>query len=589
MPRSRSSTGLAAYCTAVLATGLAAQERRPLVGRVIDAAGAPLARATVTLAWSPPGGEECGPGDVVTAATDERGRFVARVFGREGYSVWAVQATPGGEPRASIVHNHVAAGTDVELRVEHAAPCTGIVLEGAEPYADLGPLRVQVAPRAANLAWFDLAANDVTPLLPSIGLIVVRDRQGDVLCARTLPDGHRGPLTVKLPPPQTIDLRIAGPERKPVASAIVLHASASLSTLLRLETPFEPAPIEAWRRCGRSDDAGLARVTFVPRGSPGLQFLIRAPGMAEHITVLPATGGPIDVVLQPAGRLQLVSSGEPLAAGEVMFTASYRGATSFERATPLRLEGKGLVELPLPVQPVEAMLHVRTRPAGPWHLHRIPVSSGVTASVELADHRLLSLQFLDADGGPARGMAGIVMAVGSRFANCQQVPVCTDQAGRLERMLGPDAWVLFLTDGVRWARYDVPRRDAPDGVKEFRDTVKCQELPVARVRVFDAARREPVAGAWLLATGHATMSPPAPEDKAGGLLEAVMQKLGPRLLLGARSDAQGLLVVRTPPRSKLTFGVQIGAPGHGTSKVDLVPDAEGTALLPPAPVVQGSR
>jgi hypothetical protein len=579
------------------AAALPAQERKALVGRVLDATGAPLPGATVTLAWSPPGGEDCGPTDVVKAVTDERGRFVAKVLAQESYSAWAVLPLPDGtRAKATAVADQVAAGADLELRCDREVVPHILNLEGASAYAGIGPLRLQVAPRAGNLALFDVTVSGEAAFLPSVGLIVVRDQQGGVLFARGTPDATPGTFVFRLPPATTLNVRVLGPDRKPLAGASIRHCAGNLSTMLAPETPFAPPQVYAWRICGTTGADGGAQVLVpwpaVPSATP---LLVSAPGMAEHCIAVAdqaTSGQPIEVILQPAARVRVHRSGAPLAGAEAMLTASYVGPT-FERATMLRLGDDGTCEVPLPVAAIETMLHVRGSAREPWHLRRIPLMNGALGSYDLADERTLSLQFLDCSGGPARGMPGILMAIGSRHADGQQVPVCTDQAGRLERTLGPDAWVLFLCDGTQWARYDIPRRDAPGAPLEFRDAVRCEPLPVARLHVLDSSGK-PVAGAGIVHAERigAAARPGAAPDPAGNLLDVTMQRLIDHLVRESRSDVAGLLAVRTLPSSRYniyTLAVFVSAAGFGQVRLPIEPDAEKEAVLPAAPPAQPAK
>jgi len=221
----------------VLLAGLPAQQRRPLVGRVLDAAGTAVRGAQVTLVWSPPGGPECGTTDVVTVATDERGRFVAKLLPQESYSAWALATGPDGTARASAVGEGAAAGGDLELRLELPAPRRRVELVGAEQWATAGPLRVAVAPRAANITGWPLDEHGQTPPLPPLGLALVRDAEDRVLFLQSLPrGGANDPVVIRLPLQHALQLKVTDPAGAPLAGATVHHATAPAGIPLVLDT-----------------------------------------------------------------------------------------------------------------------------------------------------------------------------------------------------------------------------------------------------------------------------------------------------------------------------------------------------------------
>lgn len=597
------------------ALAVPAQERKPVFGRVVDAAGAPVAGAEVTLVWSPPGGPECGATDLVRVTTDERGRFVAQLLPQEGYSAWAVAtAANGGEPRTCRIAEGIASGGSLELRLDRRARRHRVELRGGEAWAEVGPLRVLVAPRALSLAFHDLDAQQRTPPLPAPGLAIVLDRRGEVLRMAGLPDTFGDdPLVVPLLPPLTLRLLVQDPDGRPLAGAQVRHATTRMwpDSVMLTGSLFERPRLQSWRLVGTTAADGTVTVT-VPafasaHGPDWHHLLVRAPGCAEaHVAPLPGrnqvainaqavqleTVAPIQVTLLPAARLRVADSGRAPGATtevtEVLLTAAYRGGVHLDRAVPLHLDQDGSCELPIPLHAIETMLHVRTAPGEPWQVTRIPLASGQTTTIDLAWQRRLALQFLDENRGPARGMTGVLMAVGTQNAISQQVLVSTDQAGRLERTVGPDAWILVLCDGQRIARFDVPRADAPGAVREIRATLACEPLGVARFRIRDAAGR-PVAGARV-GTIHKRDAPAPPRGAAAGpwsdpLLAQLLQELAPQLARLAVSDANGLLRIPVIPPPAPVWTARIGADGHGQWVTDLVDGEVLDVALPAAGTV----
>lgn len=550
--------------SALVCSILSAQQRQPVTGRVLDAAGAPAAGAVVTLVWSPPGGEACGPPDVVTATADATGHFAAAVLAQQTYSLWAVQAAADGRAHASSVTEQVGGGADLQVRLWREIRPRTLRLEATEPYADQGPLRLQVAPGAANLALFDVSGSGEAPVLPSIALAVVRDRQGAVVAARSVPPDTGEPFVFALPEPVRYRLRALGLDHQPVADATVFYASASSSAA---------PPLQSWRACGTTDPSGDAAI----RAPIGSILLIRAAGMAERFF----TANPLRstvVELQPAARLEVQPADALPPEAQVLLTASYVDPDC-ERSVALRLVS-GTAELPLPLHPVAATLHIRANAAAPWHRQGVELRSGETVVVRPDRQRRLSLQFVDQHGDGARALPGVLVAIGSACAERQQIPICTDASGRLECTLGSDAWLLFVTDGVQWARYDVPAQ-ATAAATELRATLHCAPLPVATLHVFDAANQRPVARATLAAATVPGDQPlPTEASRSAELFARLMQALVPRLLPGAASDQDGRLVVRVPPLEGCTWHLQLSAPGHGTTGVGIEAGMERVALLP---------
>src|SRR5262245_59550491 len=102
---------------AVASTAAApAQERRPIAGIVLDAAGKPLASVTVLLAGETMPGWS-GAADVVETTTDADGRFRAKVLECVEYDAWAVGPERGdGSWLASPRFRGATPGPRLELR-----------------------------------------------------------------------------------------------------------------------------------------------------------------------------------------------------------------------------------------------------------------------------------------------------------------------------------------------------------------------------------------------------------------------------------------------------------------------------------------
>lgn len=528
-----------------------------MVGRVVGPAGALAANAAVVLVSSPAGGPACGASDTVAVAADARGRFVAQLLPQETYSAWACGGAAGGDSAGqpcSEVAEDVAAGRDVELRLDHRGLRFGVELQGAAAWAVEGPLRVDVAPGAANVAFVPLAADGRSPLLPDVALVLVRDGRGEPLwcCPAPHPD-EQAVLHVALPAPLALAVEVVDAAGAPVVGATVwtdavgtpLYPSRMGGTQW-----FDRAAYRLWRSAGVTGADGAATVRVVPPAAGFANLRVRGPDGAETTLVtIPnetrtayvggqkQTAGPdgrFRAALQAPVRLRILDRGAPAAVDVARLTASYVGQVAQELSTALP-NTPGDVVVPLPPGPVETMLAVRSVGDPHWNLLRLPLQAGVTATVDLSWQRTVALQFVDTSGGPARGFSGVLCAVGSKWAGNQQVVVSTDQSGRLERRLGADAWFLFVTDGVQWGRYDVPVHKGPAAPPTFRETVVCRPFPSARVRTLDAAG-SPVAGVHL-DTFY------VPNGTTADPVAAVLGNLLPRIWRRLATDAEGVVVL----------------------------------------------
>ncbi len=577
--------GLAVLLLACV-TVLPAQERKPLVGTVVDAAGAAVTGADVTLVWSPPGGSGCGPADIVEARTDARGRFIVKLLAQETYSAWALGAAgEGGVRPVSAIAEGVAAGGEVELRLDRTAAPFRITLRNTDAWAGIGPFSVQVAPAALNVRLLE-APDGVVPPLPPVGFFVVRDRDGAMIHVQQV-----APMTAMAPGPELsfalpglrrVRLRVTDPQGQPLANALVRHAVGSLTCASHLAL-FRRTDVEEFRVAGQTGVDGIAEA-LVPE-TPGQQYprtvLVSAPGLAERQVFLAAhpaetlyldgelrkidKDGPIPVPMQPAARLRLILRGAPMPAPEILFTAAYRTGLSLDRAVTLTLDERQSCEVPLPVHEMETMLHVRPAPGEPWHLRRVPLDAGKTTSLDLHDHRPVELQLLDAQGGPLRGVPGVVMPVGTIHSPAQQVAVATDQAGRFVRWLGPDAWILLFCDGTHWLRYDVPLRAEAGAARAFREQIRCRPTAMAEVHVVDG-RGQAVAGVTVLGVNPLHRKFKTTEEQLwGGLVE----NLNNRLAWPIRSDPAGRLRVSLLTEAGQGYQARLGETGGGQVPVRL--------------------
>jgi len=573
--------------------------RKPMIGTITDDENRAVPGARVTLVWSPPGGPETGAADIVEVQTDARGRFIARLMPQEAYSAWALHEVTAGVHRTTVIHEGVTAGGDLRLVLDQSVATPLVHVSGAEPWDAVGPLLIEVAPDALNTVFFPLADDGTAPPLPRLGRIVARTADGHALCNSVLQHRIPGRVGIVIPPPVETGLRVLDKNGAPLAGAVVLHSAQQTG-----QHSFGPGqPLRRvgnlfWRPAGTTDADGLVTVTAPQRRLEQWSLLVRYPGMAESVAVrllgMSKTAqidgqpqgirdGHFTVRMRPATVLHVTNDGKPAAHAEVMLTAKYHGRIVLERAFGGRLDADGKCEVPLPLKPLESMLQVRTAPDEPWQLQRIPLLGG-PLSVNLTRQRRLSLQLLDATGGPARGLVGVLIARGSRQAVNQGVMISTDQAGRIERTLGPDGWLLFVSNDTSWQRYEVPAL-AGDEPRDYSETLTCERILPRRFEVENQAGR-PIAGCRIL---YVTVQGP-PNDIARAIA-AVMSDVLTRSATHHVTDASGQMDIPFPdgivakvlmedPTAKTRLVVQVLT--TGPTRVEMPPSRLPLPpLLPP--------
>jgi hypothetical protein len=210
---------------ALLVTGLflaaaAAQARKPLLGTVVDGGGKPIAGATVECVLAPDG-PHLPPLDLLTATTDERGRFRVEALPCASYRCWAVTAKD--EDGAQFVSEVVAAavGQLAALVAKARGGASTIALRGLDAWQDRAPftLRCIVAGRAVDstIAGDDGAFTVLAPVRPAGGMEAqILDRDGFHV--------HRGNLAPRasrfsVPPPQALRCRVVDENGQPIAGA----------------------------------------------------------------------------------------------------------------------------------------------------------------------------------------------------------------------------------------------------------------------------------------------------------------------------------------------------------------------------------
>ncbi|MEO6597170.1 MAG: hypothetical protein ABIP94_20700, partial [Planctomycetota bacterium] len=209
-------------------------ERRPAFVRVFDDAGEPVAGAVVTLSGCIPHlGAKAGPSDVLFVSSDARGRAVPKLQAGLCYVAWAVGPPDRqGVQRVSAVQGFFGAGAQFDLRCDTARPPERCVVEGADAWRELGPLRffaltslpgieVELVPDAEGMLQM--------PSGPPF-LIEVRTRDGQPLSSSPSNSPSNSPSSspsdagrLVIPPPQSLRVRVQDENGKPLPGAVVQH------------------------------------------------------------------------------------------------------------------------------------------------------------------------------------------------------------------------------------------------------------------------------------------------------------------------------------------------------------------------------
>ncbi|MCA8952089.1 MAG: carboxypeptidase regulatory-like domain-containing protein [Planctomycetes bacterium] len=260
-------------------------------GRVLDAAGAPVAGAEVVFANRDPG-DGLLAADVVRVATGPDGRFRAELLPTRPYVVWAV-AEVDGEVRVTPLARRGSPAT--ELRIDELATVAvrSGRLDGAAAWTDLGGLGVQfvVAGRFALAEPVSVAADGsfALPILPPTKIAVLVFA-GDRLVHSADVTLESEPV-VELPPPSRIRAKVvdvSAAARLPVAGARLFRTVGAFGVQLG---PLPPRQFVHRFPIGESDAQGEAELLFahageplVGKGYPVLAFAAVKPGYSDALS-----------------------------------------------------------------------------------------------------------------------------------------------------------------------------------------------------------------------------------------------------------------------------------------------------------------
>lgn len=298
-----------------LAVPLAAQAPKAvrISGRVLDAAGAPVAAATVRcMHRGLPADLQCDDIDRRELRCDENGVFRGELLAGREYSVWA--SWPTG---ATAVAEAVADGGFVELR---AAPGTGptqVPLVGLPAWQELAPLSFRALVGSANLDFVDVPLRDGMLELPSLPPMEVRiveilDRNGRLVWA-IAPDNA---AERRLPPITEVRMAVVDARGAPLAGAMIQRHLRNYWYTQSPTVPFAQRFRNLWPEVGVNAAGWVqVRLPMPENGLAGLFVLASKDGhgMAAGKQVGEGEGSGLVFELPGAGdvALQLQLGGQP--------------------------------------------------------------------------------------------------------------------------------------------------------------------------------------------------------------------------------------------------------------------------------------
>lgn len=555
-----------AVALAALAPSAAAQRLQPTLCAVADAAGQPVAGATVTLLGSQPHLSPSlrGP-HIVKVETDARGRALARLRPGLCYVAWARTATAAGRRSYAPTVGYVSAGAALELRCGEPQAIERATVSGADAWRDDGPLRC--------FAMSQSPGAEVELSLEDDGSFELPGAPYSIFEAR-LPSGQ--PLwsaamdrALRIPPPQRVRVRAQDGAGQPLAGAVVTHIVSH--TLFRSMDGLRAVDPERHRTLGVTDAQGRCEVMVPYDGDPlkapegWLMLAVAASGRppvfggawwrqvaVNNRPVAEFVGEELPFVCEAMEPLRGFARGAP--AGTVahlsvvdkryISRAGFYSSHALTTTAEVRADGTfSFAEVPGSVD--SCRLSLVPPPDSRWRPLLFAPEEGrqLPAVVRDADDgqaaaagRDLELQVLDPNGLPARGAVALLSPVDSDHGRTLDVPmrVPLDQRGAASARVLPGTWLVsvFTSGGFSYQVVDV-------GVGGGRAQLQLAPLARTSVTLLDADGA-PVAGVRVRPRGSSTN---APGDAVRSLLQRLFFILNGASWRALRTDADGRVEV----------------------------------------------
>ena len=470
-----------------------AQELRPLLGKVVDRDGEPLAGAEVHCALPNLADPRHRPVSYDAVTTDARGRFRFNVYPCTYHLVWAIGPADKCGQRVCTDSIWTSTATILELRADKPRPSSKLTVKGLEGLKVLGPFRVQPVINGIELPnLLTSISEDGTCTLPSLPagqvLFELLDKDNEPLFAKNIRDVD-SEEQITVPMIQKISMRTIDGDGKPLAGATVrqhiTHAYCSDRGFLT-----SPPKRTRLRLVGQTDAQGQLMATVAYGGKPfakqnwnSLMFEAHKPGHATtHSGFGPSVymdGKQVEEddldelkftlpAAEPFSGQIMLDEGRSFGPRELMvrFKARIqRDKNSYSIVDLYRsttTDANGRFEVPshqnkidkidivlsgdsLRSDLIPADLHRRAPYRGVC-IHNNRVTDGQKIDCNLDDMHRLELQFLDDTGGPAYDVDVIAVSrkTNQNYGCDSECIVATpDRAGRLALLAEAGKWMFF--------------------------------------------------------------------------------------------------------------------------------------------------
>ncbi|MBK8095563.1 MAG: carboxypeptidase regulatory-like domain-containing protein [Planctomycetes bacterium] len=576
---------------------LPAQDQRPLIGRVVDAAGEPVAGAEVTVAWSGADQPELASTTTANGEADGRGYFkIQAPVGRRLW-VWAIgKNDEAGKYAASEVIDCVVGMPRLQVVVDKDLFDRPIQVTGLDGWPELAPftLRYHLVPFLDLAVDLPLDAQGACrpPRRPhTTSWVQLLDARGNPwLCERA----NEGDL--KLPAAQSLPIEVVDDAGKPVADAEILHR---IGDLRDWSARYGSTQRECWQVVGKTDADGKAIVKVALAEDPlqaekprDLLLMARKNGHA------PSHGGFdekwfLDGVQlgdgeKPKAFKFTLAKAEPLTgvlalpgtrppAVLVRWTSKIKfqnGWTHLDRSERLPVAADGTIAVALPsdayqvaffAPPVELVAEDGRRRLVPVVLPTVGETR--TGRVELGGAKSVKFTIASADGSPLGAMQVLACnEVNGNLATSPAAAVLQVSASGSGEVLvaSAGAWLLaFGEQGYAFARLADPAASS-------KVELKLEPFAAVRGQVVDD-QGQPVPGARV--SVHRTSSRGGMRGADGMVLDTIAS-LARSQMDRVVTDAEGKFVMRFLPRPGLTMQARASKGGKQTESFAVEEGAE---------------
>jgi hypothetical protein len=581
-----------ALVSLLMAAVLPAQDRLPLVGRTLDAQGKPVSGATVTLVWDQPDLAGLVPPDVVTARSDERGRFVGSVLRGVSYFGFAVAPEQEGVTLISDLQRDLRPGRPCELTCNRQGRPRTVKLTGLEAWGEPSSLGARLAfsdvPGYCVPLAVDAAGKVALPPWELVAHLELTDRDGSVLCRVWAHESE-----AEVPAPTKLRVRVVDDKGKAIAGATVLvrhdwdrvyhycpymgvgsicrragvtGADGTLEVKVSCEedNPFETAP--------RRSLVLLCQKEGFAEGASGW---LEGP-MVDWRVGVEHQKAEVRITLQPAQPFSLRLQGSDLAGKTVRLLAMghaefQNGYMYLPRRYDVTVGADGSVVVPwFPLQAGKTLLELP--PQGGHGPLLLPLPGRDAGVIDLGQLRPLTIEVLDRDKGPATGAVVFVVPRDGDHMDIAHAPLLVpDTAGRIDVRVQAGSWHLLAFDATGWAELEVP-----DPLPQGRLCVQLEPKPSMRVRIVDRAGK-PVTAARLELDGI-DADVRMPVTGLPRLRAALGYNLLAEEVFSLPIDAKGEAVVFFLPQPRATPRLVVNSKDHGRSAPFALVAGEGDAV-----------